>query len=270
MEKLHHELWIVKIVNAIFGPVVAAALRPFGFEFAPGKPVIPDYLVMCAVIVLVLAGVGLAIRSRLSVEHPGRFQIVLEDIVTFFLDMLRSNIGDKGPRYLPLIGGIGLFIFLANMLGKVPGLMSPTANINVPLGCALTVWIYYQFQGVKTQGLLGHLKHFAVPEGAPLFIAPIMFPIEVISHLSRVLSLTVRLFGNVFGEEMVVLILASLIPFLVPLPMVVLGIVTGSLQAFIFVMLTMIYLSGVVQTHEHAHENEAGHHGHGPQVPAAA
>jgi F-type H+-transporting ATPase subunit a len=269
MEKLHHELWIVKIVNAVFGPVVAAALRPLGYEFAPGQPVIPDYLVMCAVVVAVLAAVGLAIRFRLSVDQPGRFQIVLEDIVTFFLDLLRSNIGEKGPRYLPLIGGIGLFIFIANLLGKVPGLMSPTANINVPLGCALTVWVYYQFQGIRTQGLLGHLKHFAVPEGAPLFIAPIMFPIEVISHLSRVLSLTVRLFGNVFGEEMVVLILASLVPFLVPLPMVVLGIVTGSLQAFIFVMLTMIYLSGVVQTHEHAHEGE-GHQGHGGQAQAAA
>jgi F-type H+-transporting ATPase subunit a len=264
MEKLHHELWIVKVVNAIFGPLVAAALRPLGFEIDPGHA-IPDHLVMCGLVLLVLAAIGLVLRSRLSVESPSTLQIVLEDIVSFLVGLLKSNIGPKGPRFLPLIGAIGLFIFTANMFGKIPGLMSPTANINVPLGCALTVWVYYQWQGIRAQGLFGHIKHFAVPEGSPVFLFPIMLPIELISHFSRVLSLTVRLFGNVFGEEMVVLILASLIPFLVPLPMMVLGIITGSLQAFIFVMLTMIYLGGVVQTHE-----EHGRAGHGVAHAEAA
>jgi F-type H+-transporting ATPase subunit a len=269
MEKLHHELWIVKIVNAIFGPAVAALLRPFGYEFVPGH-VIPDHLVMCALVVVVLAVIGLVLRAQLSVDNPARLQIVLEDVVGFFINMLKSNIGETGPRYLPLVATVGLFIFVANLFGKVPGLMSPTANINVPLGCALTVWVYYQFQGIRVQGLLGHLKHFALPPGAPIFIAPIMFPIEVISHLSRVMSLTIRLFGNVFGEEMVVLILASLIPFIVPLPMMVLGLLTGSLQAFIFVMLTTIYLAGVVQV-EHEHDgHEEAHEGHGTHAPAAA
>jgi F-type H+-transporting ATPase subunit a len=265
MEKLHHELWIVSVVNAIFGPVIAALLKPFGYQYAPGQAVIPDHLVMCALVVVVLAVIGLVLRSRLSVEHPSRLQIVLEDIVTFFVDMLKTNVGETGPRYLPLVATVGLFIFIANLFGKIPGLMSPTANINVPLGCALTVWVYYQMQGIRVQGLIGHLKHFALPPGAPVFIAPLMFPIEVISHLSRLMSLTIRLFGNVFGEEMVVLILASLIPFLVPLPMMVLGLVTGSLQAFIFVMLTTIYLAGVVHVeHEHhaAHEAHEQAHAH--------
>jgi F-type H+-transporting ATPase subunit a len=265
MEKLHHELWIVKVVNAIFGPWVVALLRTLGFQVEPGHAVIPDYLVMCVVVVLVLAAVGLAVRSQISVENPGRLQIVLEDVVSFFIGLLKSNIGDKGPRFLPMCGGIGLFIFVANMLGKFPGFMSPTANINVTLGCALTAWVYYQFQGIKEQGLFGHLKHFALPAGAPLFIAPLMFPIELISHFSRILSLSVRLFGNIFGEEMVVLILGSLIPFLVPLPMIVLGIVTGTLQAFIFVMLTMIYLGGVLETHEHDEHQEQM-----PEAPAHA
>ena len=149
------------------------------------------------------------------------------------------------------------------MIGKIPGFMSPTASINVTLGCALTVWVYYHLQGVKEQGILSYVKHFAAPPGAPLFIAPIMFPIEIISHLSRVLSLSIRLFGNIFGEELVVLILASIVPLLVPLPMMVLGVITGTLQAFIFVMLTMIYLSGAVHTeHEHEqheHEEAAAH-----------
>jgi F-type H+-transporting ATPase subunit a len=271
MEKLHHSLWIVQVVNDLFGPFVAALLRPLGWQFAPGQQVIPDYLVMCALVVAVLAGIGLLVRSSLSVERPSRLQIVLEDIVTFFVDLLKNNVGETGTRYLPVVATLGLFIFVANLLGKVPGLMSPTANVNVPLGCALTAWVYYQWQGIRVQGLIGHLKHFALPPGAPVFIAPLMFPIEVISHLSRMMSLTIRLFGNVFGEEMVVLILASLIPFLVPLPMMVLGLVTGSLQAFIFVMLTTIYLAGVVHTeHDHGHDEAHGHEAHGHAAARAA
>ena len=100
------------------------------------------------------------------------------------------------------------------LIGLVPGLMAPTSNINVTLGCALTVAVYYHIQGVKEQGLGHYLKHFAAPPGAPLFIAPIMLPIEIISHLSRVMSLSLRLFGNIFGEELVILILFSLVPFL--------------------------------------------------------
>jgi len=151
----------------------------------------------------------------------------------------------------------------------VPGLMSPTSSINVTLGCALTIWVYYHFQGIKTQGVVAYVKHFAVPPGAPVFIAPIMLPIEIISHLSRVLSLSLRLFGNIFGEEMVIVILFSIIPFLVPLPMMFLGLVTGGLQAFIFVLLSIIYLQGAVAVEhhvdEHGHDAPSGH-----EAPAAA
>ena len=265
----HHELLLVKWVNAIFGPLVARALGALGFHVTdPLKP-IPDYLVMCALVVLVLSALGLVVRSRLSVEHPGKLQIVLEDLVSAVLDMMRTNIGPKGPQFFPLVGAIGLFIFTANMLGKIPGLMSPTASINVTLGCALTVWVYYHYQGIKAQGILKYLAHFAIVPGVtgPLAIgmAPLMLVIELISHMSRVLSLSLRLFGNVFGEEMVVAILASLIPFIAPLPMIVLGVITGTLQAFIFVLLTMIYLAGAVHTdhdHDDAHDAHAAEHGH--------
>jgi F-type H+-transporting ATPase subunit a len=150
-------------------------------------------------------------------------------------------------------------------MSKVPGLMSPTSNINVTLGCALTVWVFYHLQGVREQGIVKYVLHFAVPPGSPVALAPLMLIIEVISHLSRVMSLSLRLFGNIFGEEMVVLILGSLIPFLVPLPMVVLGIVTGTLQAFIFVLLTMIYLAAAVHT-DNDHED---HHAEAPAHAAA-
>lgn len=262
MEKLHQKLWIVDLVNAIFGPLVAAALEPFGFHFAPDHPVIPDYIVMSAVIVLAVTIVAVILRTRLSVEEPGKFQLVLEDLVGAVVGILNDLIGPKGIRYLPLVGSVGLFILLANWSGLVPGLMAPTSNINVTVGCALTAWVYYHVQGVRAQGIVSYLKHFAAPPGAPVWIVPIMLPIEIISHFSRVLSLSLRLFGNIFGEEMVILILFSLVPFFVPLPMMFLGIITGTLQAFIFVMLTIIYLGGAVAV-EHAHEHDdAAEHGH--------
>ena len=178
-------------------------------------------------------------------------------------------IGPKGRNFLPLIGTFGFFILLGNYAGLVPGLMAPTSNINVTLGCALTTWVYYHFQGVKAQGIVSYLKHFAVPPGAPVWMAPIMLIIEVISHFSRVLSLALRLFGNIFGEEIVILILFMLIPFLLPLPMMFLGLITGGLQAFVFVLLSIIYLQGAVAV-EH-HEDEHGHDApHGHQAPAAA
>jgi F-type H+-transporting ATPase subunit a len=154
-------------------------------------------------------------------------------------------------------------------MGKIPGLMSPTASINVTLGCAITVWVYYHLMGFREQGVFNYLKHFAVMPGAPLWIAPLVLIIELISHASRVLSLSLRLFGNVFGEEMVVAIIGSIVPFVAPLPFMVLGVVTGTLQAFIFVMLTIIYLAAAVHTeHEHAHENDG--HGHEAGAHAAA
>src|SRR5260370_5305272 len=171
--------------------------------------------------------------------------------------MVSAYVGQTAARYLPLVATMVVFIMSGNLMGLVPGLMSPTGNINVTLGCALTVWVYYHFHGVKEQGLVAYVKHFAVPPGAPLYIAPIMFPIEIISHLSRVLSLTLRLFGNIFGEDLVILILFSIVPFLVPLPMMFLGIITAMLQAFVFVLLTTIYLGGAVSTEHGRHENGA-------------
>ncbi len=255
MKELEPELWIVQAVNSALGPLIAAALRPLGFTFEPGADVISDYLVMAALIVLAWTTLCLVVRSRLSVEQPGRLQILIEDGIGAVQGMLRDYIGDKGPRYLTIVATMFVFILTGNLMGLVPGLMSPTSNINVTLGCALTVWVYYHIHGVKEQGLVAYVKHFAAPPGAPLYIAPIMLPIEIISHLSRVLSLTLRLFGNIFGEELVILILFSIVPFLVPLPMMFLGIITALLQAFVFVLLTTIYLGGAVAT-EHGHDGE--------------
>jgi|WetSurMetagenome_2_1015567.scaffolds.fasta_scaffold31787_2 F-type H+-transporting ATPase subunit a len=261
MEKLEHSLWLVQIVNALFGSMAAAALRPLGYTFQPGH-VIPDYIVMSLLIVVVVAALCLFVRSRLSVENPGKLQLVLEEAVTFLYGMVDEFIGPKGRDYVTLVGTMFIFILLGNLMGVVPGLKAPTSSINVTLGCALTVFVYYQFHGIKEQGIVGYVKHFMLPPGAPWPIAFIYFPIEIISHLSRVLSLSVRLFGNIFGEDLVIIILASLVPFVVPLPMMVLGLITSALQAYIFAMLTTIYLGGAVVV-DHGPDGH-GDHGHEP------
>jgi F-type H+-transporting ATPase subunit a len=252
-----HPLLIAELVNAALGPLVKAVGEPLGFHFSADHPPIPNHIVMVMLIVAFLTVVSLIVRSRLSVENPGKLQILFEEAVRAVVGLLEEWIGPKGRRFLPLIGTFGIFILLGNYAGLIPGLMAPTSNINVTLGCALTIWVYYHIQGIKEQGAVAYFKHFAVPPGSPVFIAPIMLPIELISHLSRVMSLSLRLFGNIFGEELVILILFSIIPFLVPLPMMLLGLVTGGLQAFIFVLLSVIYLSGAVAV-EH---DEAGHIG---------
>ena len=263
-----HPLWIVEAVNAVLGKPVAALLGALGFH-VEGHEVIPPHIVMTMLIVAVITVVCLVMKSRLSVDRPGKFQILLEDGVLAVRGLLREWIGPEGDQYLPLIATFGLFILLANYSGLVPGLMAPTSNINVTVGCAITTWVFYHFQGLRKQGVVNYLKHFAVPPGAPVWMAPLMLVIEVISHTSRLLSLSLRLFGNIFGEELVIVILGSIIPFIVPLPMMFLGLITGGLQAFIFVLLSIIYLQAAVAVEhehdEHGHDAPAGRH-----APAAA
>jgi len=269
MAATEHHLLIVDAVNAVLGPAVHAAGEAVGYHFEHPEAPIPNYMVMVGLITVAITSVGLLVRSRLSVEHPGKFQILFEDTVRTVIGLLEDWIGPSGARFLPLVLTLGVFILLGNYMGLVPGLMAPTSSINVTLGCAITIWVYYHFQGIKAQGIGPYLMHFAAPPGAPILLAPIMLPIELISHLSRVMSLSLRLFGNIFGEELVIAILFSIVPFLIPLPMMLLGLLTGGLQAFIFMLLSIVYLQGAVAV-EH-HHDEHGHDApHGHQAPAAA
>ena len=269
MEKLEHPLWIVHFVNAVLGPLVLRAGEAVGFHFATPSEPIPPFMVMVMLILLAVTALSLFVRGRISVEQPGSLQIVLEDIVRAVIGLLDEWIGPKGHRFLPLIAALGLFILLGNYMGLIPGLMAPTSSINVTLGCALTIWVYYHYQGFRAHGVVNYLKHFAGPPGVPVGMIPLMIVIEAISHSARLLSLSLRLFGNIFGEELVILILGSIIPFIVPLPMMFLGLITGGLQAFIFVLLSIIYLQAAVAVEhehdEHGHDAPAGQH-----APAAA
>ena len=236
MEAIEHPSPLVALVNLLFAPL--------GVH-------VPDHLVFIGLITLFILFIGLAIRSSLSVEHPGKLQIVLEDIVAFLVGVLESNMGPKGRKFLPLLGSIFVFILLGNLMGQIPGLGSPTSNINVPFALAITLWLYYHWQGILANGPLNYIKHFAIMPGVPIVMAPLIFVIEIISHMSRVLSLTLRLFGNIFGEHLVVLIIASIVPFIAPLPIQFLGLIVGPLQAFIFLTLGAIYLTAATHVDDH-------------------
>lgn len=247
MEELEHSLFIVEFFNKIFGKPLASVLALLGVKVKDPAHLFPDYIVMCLIVMVVLMVVlGLAAR-KLSVV-PSHRQTALEYLYEAVEGLLVDIVGEPGKKYLPMIATLAIFIFSCNLLGLFPGLMSPTSKLNVTLGCAVTVFIYYHWQGMKTQGVLKYMKHFVGP--IP-FLAPLMVPIELISHCSRPLSLSVRLFGNIFAEDLLIAVIASILPFLLPLPFMAVAIFTGIIQAFVFVLLACIYISGAV-----AHEEE--------------
>ena len=246
MEELEHSLFIVDFFNKIVGKPLAFLLGLAGIEVNNPEHLIPDYIVMCLIVAAVLIlFFGLASR-RLNLI-PSKLQGFLELIIQTFENLLVEIIGERGKKYLPLIATIGLFILVCNLLGLVPGLMSPTSKLNVTLGCALVVFFYYHWQGIKTQGLFKYLKHFTGP--IPL-LAPLLLPIEIISHFSRPVSLSIRLFGNIFAEELLIIVIASIIPFFVPLPFMAIALFTATIQAFVFVLLSCIYIGGAVADEE--------------------
>lgn len=218
--------------------------------FAHGEPLSLleryDHLFAAVLAALVTMLVVWMVRRKMAVI-PGPLQQVLEYAVTFLREMLSDNIAHHSERYLPLVGTIGLFVLLNNLFGLVPGMPSGTGNWNVTLGCALVVFGYYNFHGMKEQGFGKYWAHF----GGPIWwLAPLMFPLEILGLFSRILSHSLRLFGNIAGEHVVSLIFFSLMPFLLPVPMMLMGLFFGLIQAFVFVMLTVIYISGAV-AHEH-------------------
>jgi F-type H+-transporting ATPase subunit a len=246
MEALEHPLFVVELFNRIFGRPLASLLGLLGIKVADPDHLFPDYVVM-VVIVTILLMLILGLASRKLSLVPSRRQSLLEMIFGLFEGLVTDTIGPEGKRYLPMIGTIGLFIFSCNAIGLVPGFMSPTSKLNVTVGCALVVFVYYHAQGIKAQGLK-YFKHFVGPIPA---LAPLIITIEIISHFSRPVSLSMRLFGNIFAEELLIIIMASIIPFLLPLPFMAVAIFTAVIQAFVFVLLACIYIAGAI-----AHEEE--------------
>jgi F-type H+-transporting ATPase subunit a len=255
MEGLEQSLAIVVLFNRLFSRPVAALLALIGFKVKDPASCIPDYVVMVLIVAAFLTiTLGLAARKRKMV--PGKLQNILELIIAAVEGQLIEIIGPEGRKYLPMLGTVGLFIFCSNLLGLIPGFMSPTSKLNVTIGCALTVFFYYHYQGMKAQGFFKYLKQFMGPVPA---LAPLMIPIELISHFSRIVSLSIRLFSNIFAEDVLIVVIGTIIPYLLPLPFMALSIFTGFLQAFIFVLLASIYISSAIAGEE---EEGGGHDDH--------
>lgn len=204
-----------------------------------------DHVIAAGIVFLILLVIAVLVKSRLSLI-PNGLQQLMEVTVQALCDMMEDNIGEGARKYLPLIGGLAFFIFMSNFLGMIPTFSAATSNFNTTVACAVIVFLYYNFQGLMEHGA-GYVKHFMGP--IP-WLAPLMFPIEIISHLARPFSLAIRLFGNIGGEHMVSLVFYSMIPFLLPVPLMILGLFAAFLQTFVFIMLTQIYIAGSI-AHDH-------------------
>jgi F-type H+-transporting ATPase subunit a len=199
---------------------------------------------------LVAAGLLLffvVVRSSLSVEKPNSAQQIAEMIHEGVGGLADQIIGHDYERFQSFVTCIVLFILLNNFWGLVPGVITPTSRPEVPLGIAVLTFLYYNFHGVRVQGPIGYLKHFAGP--LP-WLAPLMFPIEIVSHLARMMSLTIRLYANMFASDLLTLVWFSIIPLAVPAVFLGLHFAVSVIQAFVFMLLAMIYLSmAVAQEH---------------------
>lgn len=206
-------------------------------------------------LVMVLLVVGSVVATRALKAVPGPLQNFAEVVLEAFFSLLEQMIGKQGRHFLPLVGTVGLFILTSNLLGNLPGFQAPTANWNTTVALALTVFVWYNYAGIRKHGLVGYLKHFC---GPIWWLAVPMFIIEFIGHCARPVSLSIRLFGNIFGEESVIAILLSLswlvMPYMIWLGiMLPLSLFTAAVQTFVFIMLTMVYIAGAV---EEGHEEE--------------
>ena len=242
-------------------------------------PGIPDHVTYTWLVMLILTTLAYVASRNIQLVPRGA-QNFLEVVLEQFLQLIDDVMGHEGRRYLPLIATLGLFILVGNLMSLVPGLTGPTGNLNTTAACALVVFVAYHWIGVRRQGVLPYLKHFAGP--VPLALKPLMFVIEIISHLARPLSLTLRLFGNMTGGHILLAVIFFLmgldgligwalsgsvagavvggvggvvtivftVGFLYPLKILV-----SLLQAFIFVMLTMLYISGAIEEAEHHAEH---------------
>lgn len=233
---------ITEWVNHLIGKPVTAVLNAIGIH--PHDPAMPidNFVLMQIFVVLFLTLAFVFIRSRLSVEDPGGTQHMMEGIYGFVDGLGHSLIGHGHEKFTGFLVALGMFILASNLIGLFPGFVSPTASPTVPLGCALVTWFFYHYQGIKHQGF-HYVKQFTGPVMA---IAPLMIVIEIVSHLARVLSLTVRLFANIFAGDMVTLAFFSLIPIGVPIVFLALHIGVSFIQTYIFVLLSAVYLGGAL------------------------
>lgn len=274
---MEHVSWLTHFVNHYLGGAALALLSALHIRPNNAELPIPEHVVMGLLVLVIGTLLAFWVRFRLSVERPGASQQIAELLLTNPLgfgirDLLDENVPHDGRRYIHLVGTIGLFVLLANLLSVFPPFTSPTVNASVPLACASLVFIYFVSQGVRVQGAVGYIMHFAGSPKTPVDwgLAVLLFPVEIISTTARILSLTVRLWANIVASDLIYGIFVGLLaaisgwgwekspvlgvalgifPALIPIAFIGLHIFVSVVQAYIFTILPSVYL-GLATEHE--------------------
>lgn len=244
------QLWLTALLNRALGGPVNFLLQKLPPAFHPKHPEAPitNAVAMELLVVVLVIGFFLLVRSRLSVDKPRGLQHVAEILHEFIGNQNSEIIGPHSERFTAFLTTIFVFILFANLIGLIPGFESPTADYAMPFGLAVASFVYYNLNGIRAQGPIGYLKHFM---GPVWWLAWLLFPIEVISHGARLLSLTVRLRANIFAGDMVTAAFFDLIPIGIPVIFLLLHVAVSVLQAYIFTLLSTIYLQGAVSHGDH-------------------
>lgn len=242
---------LTALLNHWFAVPLVALLTKLGIHVAHPSHPIGNPLTMQLVVMTLLLLFFIAARLLLSVEKPGAVQHTAEWVHEFVGSQAEQVIGHGYERYMPYATTILLFVLICNCFGLFPGFETPTSDPVVPLGLAILTFIYYNYHGFREQGVIGYIKHFL---GPIWWISWLLFPIEIISHLARMMSLTIRLYANMLASDLLTLAFFSLCPIVVPVAFLALHFGVSLIQAYIFMLLTLIYLSMAV-----SHEEEASH-----------
>jgi F-type H+-transporting ATPase subunit a len=243
---------ITQLLNSLLGGPVTALMTAIGIHPQnPGAP-FADVLTLELLVAVFLLAFFIVVRLTLNVERPSPVQSIAEIIHEFVGSQGEAILGHGFEPHLPFMSMLFLFILLCNCLGLLPGIETPTAKPFVPLGLAMLTFLYYNWQGVRAQGPVGYAKHFL---GPVWWISPLLFPVEVISHLARNMSLTVRLYANMLASDLLTLVFFSILP--IALPVVFLGLHFGvaMIQAYVWMLLAFIYVAQAI-----AHEEEDDAH----------
>jgi F-type H+-transporting ATPase subunit a len=240
--------------------VTGSWFHPLYTSHLLNENIIPEEMLFAFLVAILLAVGCFLLTRRLDVRRPSKVQVALELTVAALQNLVTGLIGPDGPRYLPVVGTFFLYILFMNLIGVLPLCKTPTANLNTTVALALTAIVYVHYHGIRANGPLRYLRHYV---GEPWQMFPLNIPIHIIGELARPISLSFRLFGNMFGEDTVIAILimlaapAVIIP--IQFPMVLLTIFTSGVQAMVFTILTCVYIASFVAHEEHhppGHEHD--------------
>jgi F-type H+-transporting ATPase subunit a len=239
------ELLVTRILNNTLAGLGNSLIGLVGM--APQERPWANYVAMQLLVALMIIVVFAILRPRLSVDSPGKLQHSFELVYEFVSGQAEENVGHDGHRYITYFGTVFIFVLFANLIGVIPGFESPTMIPSVPAGLAVATFCYYNIMGVQANGIFKYAAHFA---GPIWWMAPLMIPIEIVSHMARPLSLTIRLFANMYAGEQVTGVFLKLTLLIVPALFMGLHVFVSLLQAYIFMLLTMMYVAGAV-AHDH-------------------